>query len=188
MAHSYDYDYFVIGGGSGGVRSSRIAAGYGAKVCIEPLTTLNNMRTSLLFAPSCLQLPQSELFRLLWLAFVEISTIGLQYVDHIPFKNRTLVFHHWRGHVQVALAEQAKGGASADGGFGGLGGTVCWGLICFFFGVHNSFLLKTNMNMFLIYIHSLTALASMFIYCSWLSEMHCVSQTLTNSEILQCSA
>jgi hypothetical protein len=32
MAHSFDYDYFVIGGGSGGVRSSRIAAGYGAKV------------------------------------------------------------------------------------------------------------------------------------------------------------
>jgi glutathione reductase (NADPH) len=30
--HSYDYDYFVIGGGSGGVRSARIAAGHGAKV------------------------------------------------------------------------------------------------------------------------------------------------------------
>lgn len=28
----YDYDYFVIGGGSGGVRSSRMAASYGAKV------------------------------------------------------------------------------------------------------------------------------------------------------------
>lgn len=30
--HNYDYDYFVIGGGSGGVRSARIAAGHGAKV------------------------------------------------------------------------------------------------------------------------------------------------------------
>jgi len=30
--HSYDYDYFVIGGGSGGVRSARIASGHGAKV------------------------------------------------------------------------------------------------------------------------------------------------------------
>ena len=30
----YDYDYVVIGGGSGGVRSSRIAAGYGAKVAL----------------------------------------------------------------------------------------------------------------------------------------------------------
>lgn len=30
--HGYDYDYFVIGGGSGGVRSARIAAGHGAKV------------------------------------------------------------------------------------------------------------------------------------------------------------
>jgi len=30
----YDYDLVVIGGGSGGVRASRIAAGYGAKVAI----------------------------------------------------------------------------------------------------------------------------------------------------------
>ncbi|WBU61166.1 glutathione-disulfide reductase [Paracoccus albus] len=31
---SFDYDLFVIGGGSGGVRAGRIAAGYGAKVAI----------------------------------------------------------------------------------------------------------------------------------------------------------
>ena len=31
---SYDYDLFVIGGGSGGVRAARIAAGYGARVAI----------------------------------------------------------------------------------------------------------------------------------------------------------
>ena len=30
----FDYDYFVIGAGSGGVRSSRIAAGHGAKVAV----------------------------------------------------------------------------------------------------------------------------------------------------------
>lgn len=30
--HNYDYDYLVIGGGSGGVRSARIAASHGAKV------------------------------------------------------------------------------------------------------------------------------------------------------------
>ena len=30
--HQYDYDLFVIGGGSGGVRAARIAAQYGAKV------------------------------------------------------------------------------------------------------------------------------------------------------------
>ena len=34
MTHNFDYDYFVIGAGSGGVRSARIAAGYGAKVGI----------------------------------------------------------------------------------------------------------------------------------------------------------
>lgn len=32
--HKFDYDYFVIGAGSGGVRSARIAAGHGAKVGI----------------------------------------------------------------------------------------------------------------------------------------------------------
>lgn len=31
---SYDFDLFVIGGGSGGVRAARIAAGYGAKVAL----------------------------------------------------------------------------------------------------------------------------------------------------------
>jgi glutathione reductase (NADPH) len=30
---SYDYDLFVIGAGSGGVRGSRTSAGFGAKVC-----------------------------------------------------------------------------------------------------------------------------------------------------------
>ena len=30
----YDYDLFIIGAGSGGVRAARIAAGYGAKVAI----------------------------------------------------------------------------------------------------------------------------------------------------------
>ena len=30
----YDYDLFCIGGGSGGVRASRICATYGAKVAI----------------------------------------------------------------------------------------------------------------------------------------------------------
>ena len=34
MAHSYDFDLFVIGAGSGGVRASRIAAGLGAKVAV----------------------------------------------------------------------------------------------------------------------------------------------------------
>ena len=31
---NYDYDFLVIGGGSGGVRASRIASGYGAKVAL----------------------------------------------------------------------------------------------------------------------------------------------------------
>jgi glutathione reductase (NADPH) len=31
---AYDYDLFIIGGGSGGVRAGRIAGGYGAKVAV----------------------------------------------------------------------------------------------------------------------------------------------------------
>ena len=31
---SYDYDFLVIGAGSGGVRAARIAAGFGARVAI----------------------------------------------------------------------------------------------------------------------------------------------------------
>ena len=34
MSQQYDYDLFVIGAGSGGVRASRIAAGHGARVAI----------------------------------------------------------------------------------------------------------------------------------------------------------
>lgn len=34
MAVQYDYDFFTIGAGSGGVRAARFAAGYGAKVAI----------------------------------------------------------------------------------------------------------------------------------------------------------
>ncbi len=38
----YDYDYFVIGGGSGGVRSSRIAAQHGARVALAEEKKLGN--------------------------------------------------------------------------------------------------------------------------------------------------
>ena len=31
---AYDYDLFIIGGGSGGVRAARIAAGHGARVAL----------------------------------------------------------------------------------------------------------------------------------------------------------
>src|SRR3990172_9082913 len=34
MVAGYDYDLFVIGAGSGGVRAARLAAGYGARVAI----------------------------------------------------------------------------------------------------------------------------------------------------------
>ena len=33
---SYDYDLFCIGAGSGGVRASRMSAGFGGKVAVRP--------------------------------------------------------------------------------------------------------------------------------------------------------
>ena len=39
----YDYDYFVIGGGSGGVRSSRIAASHGARVALAEKNKLGRV-------------------------------------------------------------------------------------------------------------------------------------------------
>ena len=35
-AASYDYDLFCIGAGSGGVRCSRMSAGFGGKVAVRP--------------------------------------------------------------------------------------------------------------------------------------------------------
>ncbi len=35
---AYDFDLFVIGGGSGGVRCARIAAGHGARVAVAEST------------------------------------------------------------------------------------------------------------------------------------------------------
>ena len=32
--NNYDFDLFVIGGGSGGVRAGRMAAGFGARVAV----------------------------------------------------------------------------------------------------------------------------------------------------------
>ena len=37
---NYDFDLFVIGAGSGGVRASRISAGYGARVAVAEASDL----------------------------------------------------------------------------------------------------------------------------------------------------
>ena len=41
MASAEEFDLFVIGGGSGGVRAARIAAGYGAKVLVAEVVAVN---------------------------------------------------------------------------------------------------------------------------------------------------
>ncbi|MYG14368.1 MAG: glutathione-disulfide reductase, partial [Gammaproteobacteria bacterium] len=40
MARKYDYDLYVIGAGSGGVRASRVAAQLGARVAVAESTHL----------------------------------------------------------------------------------------------------------------------------------------------------
>ena len=49
---NYDYDYFVIGGGSGGVRSSRIAAQHGARVALAEAKKLGMVFASKRSHPS----------------------------------------------------------------------------------------------------------------------------------------
>lgn len=47
----YDFDLFVIGAGSGGVRASRTSAGYGAKVSVFPLLIFYHLEISSFFFP-----------------------------------------------------------------------------------------------------------------------------------------
>lgn len=46
----YDFDLFVIGAGSGGVRASRTSAGYGAKVSVFPLLIFYHLEISSFFS------------------------------------------------------------------------------------------------------------------------------------------
>lgn len=46
----YDFDLFVIGAGSGGVRASRTSAGYGAKVSVFPLLIFYHLKISSFFS------------------------------------------------------------------------------------------------------------------------------------------
>lgn len=39
----YDFDLFVIGAGSGGVRAARFSANYGAKVC-DPISMISSFK------------------------------------------------------------------------------------------------------------------------------------------------
>ena len=47
----YDYDLFVIGAGSGGVRASRTAASFGAKVCNRKFCNCSTSYLSYFFSP-----------------------------------------------------------------------------------------------------------------------------------------
>lgn len=42
----YDFDLFVIGAGSGGVRASRTSAGFGAKVWVFHLPSISGQRVA----------------------------------------------------------------------------------------------------------------------------------------------
>ena len=55
---SYDYDLFCIGAGSGGVRASRMSAGFGGKVAVRPATQLT--MPTLRAASCCLQSRRSK--------------------------------------------------------------------------------------------------------------------------------
>jgi glutathione reductase (NADPH) len=64
VSSSYDYDLFVIGGGSGGVRCARIAAGHGAKVGITEDTHWGGTCVNVGCVPKKIMVQASEYGRL----------------------------------------------------------------------------------------------------------------------------
>jgi glutathione reductase (NADPH) len=63
MATSYDYDFFVIGGGSGGVRAARTAAGFGARVGLAEVERLGGTCVNVGCIPKKLLVYSSEFSR-----------------------------------------------------------------------------------------------------------------------------
>ena len=57
---SYDYDLFVIGAGSGGVRASRMSAGYGARVEVAEASRLGGTCVNLGCVPKKLMVYASS--------------------------------------------------------------------------------------------------------------------------------
>ena len=66
MASTYDYDLFVIGGGSGGVRCARIAAGHGARVGIAEAAQWGGTCVNVGCVPKKLMVQASEYARHAW--------------------------------------------------------------------------------------------------------------------------
>ena len=64
MSQTYDYDLFVIGGGSGGVRCARIAAGHGARVGIAEDTYWGGTCVNVGCVPKKIMVQASEYGRL----------------------------------------------------------------------------------------------------------------------------
>ena len=56
----YDYDFFVIGGGSGGVRAARVAASHGAKVALAEQSALGGTCVNVGCVPKKLYVHASE--------------------------------------------------------------------------------------------------------------------------------
>jgi hypothetical protein len=74
----YDYDYFVIGGGSGGVRSSRIAAQHGARVALAEAKKLGKTFNSNFTVVSNICFPRWYLCEC-WLCTKEIILLCLTF-------------------------------------------------------------------------------------------------------------
>ncbi len=64
LSQAYDYDLFVIGGGSGGVRCARIAAGHGARVGIAEDTHWGGTCVNVGCVPKKIMVQASEYGRL----------------------------------------------------------------------------------------------------------------------------
>lgn len=76
---TFDYDFFVIGAGSGGVRASRIAAGLGAKVAVAEDTFMGGTCVNVGCVPKKLFVYASEFAE----HFEAAKGFGWQQVDEI---------------------------------------------------------------------------------------------------------
>ncbi|CAF0878318.1 unnamed protein product [Adineta ricciae] len=94
-SQQYDYDYFVIGGGSGGVRSSRIAAKHGARVALAEAKKLGGTCVNVGCVPKKLFCYASH-FREL---FHDAEGYGWPKVD------MKLEDHNWKKFIESKNAE-----------------------------------------------------------------------------------
>ncbi|GAB5390043.1 MAG: glutathione-disulfide reductase [Alphaproteobacteria bacterium] len=111
----FDYDYFVIGAGSGGVRSARIAAGHGAKVGIAEDRYFGGTCVNVGCVPKKLMVIAADFAR----SFADARGFGWSMPDTAS--------HDWSSLIAAKDKEIERLNGIYDGLLGNAGVTVHWG-------------------------------------------------------------